>query len=139
MATTMFSGAKLFDANRPIVISSPSREEQEFPSFSAGRAVSSAGDLTIHRITGSHHGRTLLTLGRAAEHLETSRRYSPQGFDHAADVEAVHILMGLSRSVFEEFAERRTVNRRFEDWLVGQAVRVIESSSTCLRGSRRNV
>ena len=42
----------------------------------AGRAVSSAGDLTIHRITETHHGRTLLTLGHAAEYLANSRRYS---------------------------------------------------------------
>jgi len=68
----------------------------------------------------------LLTLGHAAEYLANSRRYSTEKVDHEANVEAIHILMGLSRSVFEEFAERRTLNRRFEQWLVDRAVRLFE-------------
>jgi hypothetical protein len=47
-------------------------------------------------------------------------------FDPEAEVEAVHLLMGLSRSVFEEYAERRTVQRRFQDWVIERAVRVFE-------------
>jgi hypothetical protein len=119
MATAVFPGA-----NRPVLV--PSRKTRSFPSFSNGRAVSAAGDLTIHRITDTHHGRTLLTLGHASEYLANSRRYSPQKFDHESDIEAIHILMGLSRSVFEEFAERRTLNRRLEDWFVERAVRLFE-------------
>lgn len=65
-------------------------------------------------------------LGHAAEHLANSRRYSAEKVDHASSVEAIHILMGLSRSVFEEFAERRTLNGRFGDWLVERVVRLIE-------------
>jgi hypothetical protein len=88
--------------------------------------VSSSGDLTIHRITKTHHGRTLLTLGHAAEYLAHSRRYCRQRFDHAAEAEAIHILMGLSRGVFEEFAERRTLSRGFEEWVIEPAVRLFE-------------
>ena len=119
MATAVFPGSP-----RPVLV--PTRKALSFPSLSEGREVSSSGDLTIHRITKTHHGRTLLTLGHAAEYLANSRRYSPQEFDHAANVEAIHILMGLSRSVFEEFAARRTLNRRFEEWLVERAVRLFE-------------
>jgi hypothetical protein len=119
MATAVFPGP-----NRPVLI--PSRKTRSFPSLSEGRAQSSVGDLTIHRITKTHHGRTLLTLGHAAEYLVNSRRYSTHEMDHASDVEAVHILMGLSRSVFEDFAERRAWNRRFEQWLIEPAVRLFE-------------
>jgi hypothetical protein len=96
------------------------------PSLSFGREASSAGGLTIHRITNTHHGRTLLTLGHAAEYLANSRRYSLGKVDHASNVEAIHILMGLSRSVFEDFAERRTLSRRFEQWLMDRAIRGLE-------------
>jgi hypothetical protein len=119
MSTAVFPGP-----TRPVLV--PSRKPRAFPSLSQGRAVSSAGDLTIHRITNTHHGRTLLTLGHAAEYLANSRRYSTEKVDHVANVEAIHILMELSRSVFEDFAERRTLNRRLEDWLVGRAVRLLE-------------
>ena len=95
-----------------------------------------AGDLTIHRITSTHHGRTLLTLGHAAEYLANSRRYSTQKVDHASNVEAIHILMGLSRSVFEDFAEHRTLNRRFQDWLIEHAVGLIESAAGREKGWR---
>lgn len=105
-----------------------------FPSLSEGGALSSAGDLTIHRITPTHHGRTLMKLGAAAEYLVNSRRYSEQRFDREAETEAIHILMGLSREVFDEFAEQRSLNRRFADWVVERAVRVLELIPV---GSRR--
>jgi hypothetical protein len=119
MATAVFPGP-----TRPVHVRS--RKAQPFPSLSQGRAASSAGDLTIHRITSTHHGRTLLTLGHAAEYLANSRRYSTEKVDHASNVEAIHILMELSRSVFDDFAERRTLNRRLEQWLIGRAVRLFE-------------
>jgi hypothetical protein len=119
MSTAVFPGP-----TRPVAV--PSRKARGVPSFSQGRAVTSVGDLTIHRITSTHHGRTLLTLGHAAEYLANSRRYSTEKVDHAANVEAIHILMELSRSVFEDFADRRTINRRFEDWLIEGAVGLLE-------------
>jgi hypothetical protein len=119
MATAVFPGP-----NRPALV--PSRKAQSFPSLSEGRTHSNVGDLTVHRITKTHHGRTLLTLGHAAEYLANSRRYSTREIDHASEVEAVHILMGLSRTVFEDFAERRTLSHRFEEWLIGRAVRLFE-------------
>jgi hypothetical protein len=65
-------------------------------------------------------------LGHAAEYLANSRRYSTREIDHDSEVEAVHILMGLSRTVFEDFAERRTLSHRFEEWFIGRAVRLFE-------------
>jgi hypothetical protein len=114
MATAVFPGP-----DRTIAATSP--EARALPSLSEGRAAGSAGDLTIHRITKTHHGRTLLTLGHAAEYLAYSRRYSTQSVDYASNVEAVHLLMGLSREVFEDFAERRSLGRRLECWLMERA------------------
>jgi hypothetical protein len=119
MSTAVFPGP-----SRPS--SAPSRRTQALPSLSQGRAVSSDGDLTIHRITSTHHGRTLLTLGHAAEYLARSRRYSTEKVDHAANVEAMHILMEVSRSVFDEYANDRSLHRQVEDWLVGRAVRLFQ-------------
>jgi hypothetical protein len=119
MASAVFPGP-----NGPVLV--PSRKRRSFPSLSHGRAISAEGDLTIHRITKTHHGRTLLTLGHAAERLANSRRYWTREFDEAAHLEAIHILMRASRSLFEEFAEQRKVHQRFQDLLVKQAVRVIE-------------
>ena len=119
MATAVFPGS-----TRPVRVLS--RRTQPLPSLSQGREALQAGDLTIHRITRTHHGRTLLTLGHAAEYLANTRRYSSEKTDHASNVEAIHILMELSRSVFDDFAERGSLSRRFEQWLIGGAVRVFE-------------
>lgn len=119
MATAVFPGT-----NRPVPVSA--KKARAFPSLSEGRTAFRTGDLTIHRITETHHGRTLLTLGRAAEYLVNSRRYSTGMLDREAEVEAVHLLMESSRSVFEEYAERRTLQRRFQDWVIERAVRVLE-------------
>ena len=122
MSTAVFPGPN--GPAHPVLV--PSRKPRAFPSLSQGRAASSKGDLTIHRITSTHHGRTLLTLGNAAEYLANSRRYSAEKVDHASNVEAIHILMEVSRSVFEDFAERRSLNRRVEDWVIERAVRLFE-------------
>jgi hypothetical protein len=120
MATAVFSEVS---RTAPVL----SRKAQAYADFTEGsRGESGDGGLTIHRTTPSHHGRTLLTLGHAAEHLKNSRRYSMETFDRGAEAEAVHILMSLSRSVFEEYAEERMLNRLFEQWLVEPAVRLLE-------------
>ena len=129
MSTAVFPGP-----TRPQAM--PSRKARVFPSLSQGRAAMAAGDLTIHRITSTHHGRTLLMLGHAAEYLATSRRFSTEKVDHAANVEAVHILMELSRSVFEDFAERRTLNQRLQDWLVAGVVGLVEEGAARYAGGR---
>ena len=122
MSTAVFPGPN--GSKRPVLV--PARKPRAFPSLSQGRAASSVGDLTIHRVTSTHHGRTLLTLGHAAEYLANSRRYSTGKVDHAANLEAIHILLEVSRSVFEEFAERRPLNRRVEDWVIERAVRLFQ-------------
>jgi hypothetical protein len=123
MASAVFPGQN--GPQGPMLV--PPRKGRGFPSLSNGRAASSAGDLTIHRITDTHHGRTLLTLGHAAEYLANSRRYSTREFDSSAHLEAIHLLVGASRSVFEEFAEQKRLHQRFQDSVVKQAVRIIES------------
>jgi hypothetical protein len=122
MATAVFPGP-----NRPVVVAS--RKARSIPSLSEGREAANHGDLTIRRITETHHGRTLLTLGHAAEYLVSSRRYSTEKFDYEAHAEAVHILMGLSRSVFDEGVRPRKLHQRFQDWLVKGVVRVVEEGS----------
>lgn len=77
-------------------------------------------DLTIHRKTDTHHGATLRVLGHAAEYLAESRKFDVRATK--ADDEAVHILMRLSREIFEEYAESVAVRRRFHDWLVDKVV-----------------
>ena len=120
MATTaVFSGSARTGFVSP-------RKARSFPSLSEAREASSVGDLTIHRITNTHHGRTLLTLGHAAEYLRSSRSFSTRAADREASVDAVHILMGLSRAVFDEYAGMQAGSRRFEDWVVGRAVRLLE-------------
>jgi hypothetical protein len=109
---------------RPVLVAS--RKTNTVASFAGGKPAVLAGDLTIHRITKTHHGRTLLTLGHAAEYLTNSRRYSNRRFDLASDREAVHLLMRLSRGVFDDFAERRTGMQRFETWLIERVVRLFE-------------
>jgi hypothetical protein len=131
MSTAVFPGAS---RPRPVLVP---RRERGLPSLSQNKSAA-AGDLTIHRITQTHHGRTLLTLGHAAEYLTNSRRYSThsaQRIDHVANVEALHILMGLSRRVFEEYADRKVLPRRVEDWVIERAVGIVETAT----GRRSNV
>jgi hypothetical protein len=118
MATVAFPG--VFRSART------QRQSQGLPSFSPGNPAPKKADLTIHRVTKTHHGRTLLMLGHAAEYLANSRRYTMLRFDDRADEEAIHILMGLSREVFEEFAEQTTAKRRIGDWVIERVVRVLE-------------
>jgi hypothetical protein len=132
MATAIFPGP-----TRPMPV--PSQKARVYPSLSQGREASREGDLTIHRITSTHHGRTLLTLGHAAEYLADSRRYSTGKVDHASNIEAIHILMEASRNVFDDFAEPPRLNRRFEQWLMDRAVRLIESVGGGARMGRENV
>jgi len=102
------------------------RSASSVPTLSPGNPAPKNADLTIHRITRTHHGRTLLTLGHAAEYLANSRRYSIQAFDNKSDDEAIHILMGLSRTVFEDFAQHPAWTRRFWNWVVERVVWLLD-------------
>jgi hypothetical protein len=93
------------------------RRMRSVPSLSKADAAASV-DLTIHRITKTHHGRT---LGHAAEYLAHSRRFQIDETEDSS-AEAIHILMELSRSVFDEFAEQIPVSRRVERWLTQSVV-----------------
>jgi hypothetical protein len=102
------------------------RNASSVPTLSPGNPLPKNADLTIHRISRTHHGRTLLTLGHAAEYLANSRRYSIQAFDNKSDDEAIHILMGLSRNVFDEFAQPAGLTRRLWNWVVERGVRLLD-------------
>jgi hypothetical protein len=82
--------------------------------------------MTIRRISRTHHGRTLQMLGHATEYLVNSRRFLVEESSSANDDEAVRILMRLSSSVFQDYAESVTVRRPVEDFLMGCALWLFE-------------
>jgi hypothetical protein len=63
-------------------------------------------------------------LGHAAEYLVNSRMFSPESMETAGDREAIHILMRLSREVFDEYAVAATHRRPIFDWMMSRAVRI---------------
>ena len=81
-------------------------------------------DLPIHRRTATHHGRSLRTLGHAAEYLTASRALLTDEADLSADREAIHLLMRLSREVFAEYAITTQQRHPVTDWMMNQAVRI---------------
>ena len=83
-------------------------------------------NLTTYRISRTHHGRTLQTLGHAAEYLVNSRRFLLAESVSEADEEAVRILRRLSSSVFREYAESVKVRRPVEDFVMGCAAWLFE-------------
>jgi hypothetical protein len=107
------------------IVSRTSPVPQPPTSLSAGSCLSNTPDLTIHRITRTHHGRTLLMLGHAAEYLADSRRFSARGRATNSDNEAIHILMGLSRNVFDEYAHSASKGRRLDRLVLGCMTRLL--------------
>src|ERR1700722_9246837 len=75
-----------------------------FPHLNERAVMVPTASLTMRRPMGTHHGRTLLMLGHAAEHLASSRKFFVEETGRSADNEAIHILRSLSRGVFEEYA-----------------------------------
>jgi hypothetical protein len=97
--------------------------------LSVGVNPSRLPDLTIHRVTKTHHGRTLLMLGHAAEYLADSRRFLFNEPVPDADDEAIRILMRLSRSVFEEYAGIVSGKGRLEELMIGCVARLANRSA----------
>ena len=93
--------------------------------LSAANGPTDAPDLTIHRVTKTHHGRTLLMLGHAAEYLADSRKFLPRGKATDSDIEAIHILMGLSRSVFDDYANGVSKGRRLDRLVLGCVTKLL--------------
>ena len=118
------STATLARANGPALVSQ-SRRCSMPPTLSAANVSTASPDLTIHRLTRTHHGRTLLTLGHAAEYLLNSRRFLVQGRRDDSANEAVHILMGLSRRVFDEYAEGASKVRMLDGLVLGCVARLL--------------
>jgi hypothetical protein len=107
-----------------LVIQSPGSPQLP-ATLSAANSPTDAPDLTIHRVTGTHHGRTLLMLGHAAEYLVDSRRFLQRAAVNDSDNEAIHILMGLSRNVFDEYAEGVSKGRRLDRLMLGFVTRLL--------------
>lgn len=82
-------------------------------------------NLTVRRISKTHHGRTLQMLGHAAEHLVHNRQFLEKPAS-GADDEAVRILMRLSSAVFREYADSMKVRRPVEDFVMGCASWLLE-------------
>jgi hypothetical protein len=99
-------------------------ENQNAQAFDVLPVAAPAPSLTIHRRTSTHHGTTLLTLGHAAEYLVQSRMFLSAEPASQSDTEAVHILMQLSRMVFQEYAQQVTANHPLENWMVGCLIKL---------------
>ena len=106
---------KVSKTARPAIQPGPELVPQKFR-LDHGRV-----NLTTYRISKSHHGRTLETLGHAAEYLVHSRQFLEKGRAGRADDEAVRILRRLSSEVFREYAESAKVRRPIEDLVMGCA------------------
>jgi hypothetical protein len=112
-------------ASGPTLVNQSLREPHPLVTLSAANGPTDAPDLTIHRVTGTHHGRTLLMLGHAAEYLVDSRRFLQRAAVNDSDNEAIHILMGLSRNVFDEYAEGVSKGRRLDRLMLGFVTRLL--------------
>jgi hypothetical protein len=115
------STATLARATRPTLVPQSARHAPAPTTLSVANGPTDAPDLTIHQLT---HGRTLLMLGHAAEYLGDSRRFLVRGEATASD-EAIHILMGLSRSVFDEYAEAASKGRSLDGLVLGCVNRLL--------------
>lgn len=107
------------NSSEPVLVPPIPRAPAEFP-LDGGRL-----NLTVRRITKSHHGSTLQMLGHAAEYLAHSRVFSNKG-GSKADEDAVRILRRLSSAVFLEYAESVRVRRPVEDFVMGCANWLLE-------------
>jgi hypothetical protein len=119
------STATFARATGPVLVPQDTRRPQPPTTLSAGDCPSDAPDLTIHRITRTHHGRTLLLLGHAAEYLVDSRQFLQQAAANDSDNEAIHILMSLSRSVFDDFAEGASKGSVLDGLVLGCVTRLL--------------
>ncbi|GAA3764541.1 hypothetical protein [Terriglobus aquaticus] len=70
------------------------------------------------RRTTPQQGRALEVLGHAIEYLVDSRLV--EGGPNVAENRAIRMLMGCSRTVFEEAAEIVPVHQRLQDWVQGR-------------------
>jgi hypothetical protein len=73
--------------------------------------------LVVKRRPSPQQGRALEGLGHAIEYLFDSCMLP--GIGDSADMEAAHILMGLSMQVFEECEEVVPLGRRVRNWIRG--------------------
>jgi hypothetical protein len=112
-------------ASGPTLVNRSPGSSQLPATLSAANGPTDAPDLTIHRVTGTHHGRTLLMLGHAAEYLVDSRRFLQRAAVNHSDNEAIHILMGLSRTVFDEYAGGVSKGRRLDRLMLGFVTRIL--------------
>ena len=76
-----------------------------------------AGAAVVRRRGTLQQGQALELLGHAVEYLVDSRVFATEASSVRENQEAVQLLKRLSRDVFAECAEIKSVRRRIERWL----------------------
>ncbi len=103
------------------------------PELAASQRFGSA-NRTLRRRPTIHQGRALEKLGHAIEFLYDSQVYQNNGALSQSDMEAVEILMRLSRAVFMECKEVVPVGRGMKLRLL-RLVAFFRGCFTCEQGS----
>lgn len=81
-------------------------------------AVGEAPRLPVRRRANADQARAIETLGHAVDHLIYSRMFLTDREAVKADTEAIHILMMLRRSVFEECERVVSERRQVRQWIM---------------------
>jgi hypothetical protein len=87
----------------------------------AAQHIAHAGEtpeLPVRRLANVDQARAIERLGRAVDHLIYSRMFLADSVAVKADADAIHILMGLRRSVFEECEMVNQGNRQMKQWVM---------------------
>lgn len=87
------------------------------PMLAASRGIP-ASRRAVRRRPTQNQGHALEALGHAIEYLYDSQVYQNSGSLSPSDVEAVEILMRLSRAVFVECSEVVPAHRSIRHWLL---------------------
>jgi hypothetical protein len=81
----------------------------------------------MHCVSDSQYSYALAILAHAGEHLDDARWFAIEAQPGSVNVEAIHILKRLSRSLFEEHAGRTMRRQRLEEWLKERITEVFGS------------
>ena len=77
----------------------------------------------VRRRANAGQARTIELLGNAVDHLSYGHLFLNDKAAERADTEAIHILMRLKRSVFEECERVTPANRPLRQWLTEHLLR----------------
>ena len=96
----------------------------------AAQHIAPAGEapyLPVWRRADRDQARAIDRLGRAVDHLIYSRMFLAAPVAVKAEADAVHILMALRRSVFEECEMVTQGNRQMKQWIMERLRRISNS------------